>query len=406
MSEAYRTNNWWVSPFNFLPEVRQQIGQLPARVRIHDATLRDGEQTPGVVFRKDEKVEIAKLLDDLGVDRIEVALPAVSDEDVEATKAVAALGLRAKTYVLVRATKADIDLAADCGVDGVILEMPAGVPRLTYQFPTWTEQTVIDKALSGITQAKSRGLAVTLFPMDLSRADPAFAERLFAAVAAHPDQPDGFAVVDTTGSMLPEACGYLTRRIREVIGCEVEIHTHNDFQLGVATPLAAVAAGATVVHCSVGGIGERTGNTALDEVVVALKVLYGVETSIACEKLTSVTARVLELAGFHHAVSKPMVGERTFTRESGMGLDLVKEQPLALFALNPAFLGQTAGYVLGKKSGIASIEMKMADLGLATVDEAACKKLLQEVKRVGTEKKGLVTDAEFLELYATVVGKH
>ncbi len=399
MSNQYNTNDWWVSPFNFVPEVRQQLGALPKRVKLHDATLRDGEQTPGVVFRRDEKVEIARLLDEVGVDRIEVALPVVSAEDVEATKAVAALGLSADIYVLCRATEKDVDLAAECGVDGIILEMPTGVPRLKYQFPNWSEDTVIERALSGLTLAKERGLKTTIFPMDLSRANPEFVDRYFEAIAKHDVQPQSIAVVDTTGSMIPEACAYLVRKIRSIVGCEAEIHTHNDFQLGVAGPLASVAAGASVVHCSVGGIGERTGNTALEEVAVALKVLYGVDTGIDYGKLTALNRRVMEIAGFTQAVSKPIVGARTFTRESGMGLNLIKEHPLALFALRPGFVGQEPGYVLGKKSGLASVQMKIADLGLAEIDDESAAKLVQAVKARGIEKKALVSDEEFAELY-------
>ena len=404
MSNQYRTNDWWVSPFNFVPEVRKRVGELPQRVRLHDATLRDGEQTPGVVFRRDEKVEIARLLDEIGVQRIEVALPVVSQEDVEATKAVAALGLKAETYVLCRATEKDIDLAAECGVDGIILEMPAGVPRLQYQFPTWSEDTVIERALSGLTLAKQRNLKTTIFPMDISRATPEFVDRYFAAIAAHDVQPQSIAVVDTTGSMIPEACAHLVRKVRDIVGCEAEIHTHNDFQLGVAGPLASVAAGASVVHCSVGGIGERTGNTALEEIVVALEVLYGVDTGIDIGKLTALNRRVMEIAGFTQAVSKPIVGSRTFTRESGMGLNLIKEEPLALFALRPGFVGQEPGYVLGKKSGLDSIRMKIVDLQLAPVDDETGGRMLQAVKKLGMERKALVTDAEFASIYRSATG--
>ncbi len=404
MSNQHRTENWWVSPFNFVPEVREEVGTLPKSVKLHDATLRDGEQTPGVVFRREEKVEIARLLDEVGVQRIEVALPVVSQEDVEATKAVAALGLKADTYVLCRATEKDIDLAAECGVDGIILEMPVGVPRLQYQFPSWTEDTVIERALSGLTLAEERNLKTTIFPMDLSRATPEFVDRYFAAIAAHDVQPQSIAVVDTTGSMIPEACAYLVRKIRDTVGCEAEIHTHNDFQLGVGAPLASVAAGASVVHCSVGGIGERTGNTALEEVVVALEVLYGVDTGIDVGKLTALNRRVMEIAGFAQAVSKPIVGSRTFTRESGMGLNLIKEEPLALFALRPGFVGQEPGYVLGKKSGLASVQMKIADLGLDPVDDETAGRMLQAVKARGMDKKDLVTDEEFAEIYRSATG--
>jgi len=164
MKESFHTKDWWVSPFNYIDEVRKQLPDLPKKVRFHEVTLRDGEQTPGVVFRKEEKVKIAKMLDEVGVDRIEVALPAVSEEDVEAVKAVVAMRPKADVFVLSRVTESDIDLAVECGVDGIIMEMPVGTPRLKYQFKGWTQDMVIERALKGLAYAKSKNLKVVLFP--------------------------------------------------------------------------------------------------------------------------------------------------------------------------------------------------------------------------------------------------
>lgn len=404
MNTMHHTGNWWVSPFNFIPEVREKLGNLPDSVRFHDVTLRDGEQTPGVVFRKEEKVRIAGMLDDVGVDRIEVALPAVSQEDVDAVKAVVATKPKAEIFVLSRVTESDIDLAVDCGVDGITLEMPVGAPRLRYQFKNWSEDIVIERTLHGLEYARSKGLKIVLFPMDITRAEPAFFDRYMEAIAKKGPRPDSIALVDTSGSLLPEAASYLIRRIRDITGCVTEIHTHNDFELGVATPLAAVAAGAEVVHCSIAGLGERTGNTALESIATVLRTLYGMEIKLDFSKLTNLARETMKMAGRTMAISKPMVGERTFTRESGMGLDLIREEPLALFGLNPAFLGQEAGYVLGKKSGLLSVEMKLADLGMKSVTDEDKKAILARVKQLGIEKKDLVTDDEFTRIVAEISG--
>jgi methanogen homocitrate synthase len=159
-----------------------------------------------------------------------------------------------------------------------------------------------------------------------------------------------------------------------------------------------VAAGAEVVHASLAGLGERTGNTPLEEVAVALRALLGVQVDLNFAKLTSVVRETANIANFPLAPNKPVIGERAFTRESGMGVDLIRKAPMALFCLNPAFVGQEAQYVLGKKSGIASIEMKIADLGLGELSGIQQKEILQQIKGIAIEKKGLVTDTEFVEL--------
>lgn len=397
----WKNEGWWTSPFNFRPEVREGL-DLPERVRFHDVTLRDGEQTPGVVFRKEDKVRIATLLDELGVDRIEVAMPAVSPEDAEAVAAVAALGLNADIYAFCRATPSDIDIAADCGVDGVIVEVPAGVPRLEHQFPNWTPDDVAEKSMQGIAHAKERGLDVVFFMMDVSRGDLDFIDRLLTRVRDE-SPPDSITVVDTSGCLLPRAAEWLVRHVRELTGLPVEIHTHTDLGLGVANALAAVGAGAGVVHASVLGIGERTGNAALEEVATALRTLYGCEIGIDLSRLTAVAREVSEISGFPRARNKPLTGTHTFVRESGMGIDLIRSQPLGLFCINPATVGQEPGYVLGKKSGLASITMKLEDLALDATDEQKAE-LLRRVKAAGIEKRGVVNDEEFRALHGETSG--
>lgn len=392
----WRNERWWTSPFNFRPEVRASL-DLPDRVRFHDVTLRDGEQTPGVVFRKDDKVRIARLLDAIGVDRIEVAMPAVSAEDAEAVAAVAGLGLDAEIYAFCRATPSDIKLAADNGVDGVVVEVPAGVPRLEHQFPNWTAADVGSKSCEAIAEARSRGLKVVFFLMDVSRGDVDFIDALLEAVRDK-TPPDSVTVVDTSGCLLPPAADWLVRHVRELTRLPVEIHTHTDLGLGVANALAAVGAGAGVVHASVLGIGERTGNAPLEEVATAVAALYGCDIGIDLTGLTELAREVSEISGFPRAVNKPLVGTRPFVRESGMGIELVRTQPLGLFCIDPHTVGQEAGYVLGKKSGIGSINMKLADLGLEATEEQKVE-LLQRVKDLGIQKSGLVDDDEFRRLH-------
>src|SRR6202521_3589281 len=168
IDQSYRENQWWVSSYNFLPEVRGKFN-LPDRVIIHDATLRDGEQTPGVVMSVADKIAIAEKLDEIGVDRIEAGMPAVSEQDFEAIKQISRLGLKARIYTFARAMNTDIDKALECGCHGVIVEVPIGYPKLKYQFK-WTWEDVLKKSVDVINYTRSRGMHVVYFPYDTTRA--------------------------------------------------------------------------------------------------------------------------------------------------------------------------------------------------------------------------------------------
>jgi methanogen homocitrate synthase len=399
----FHNENYWTSPYNYFDEVRSQF-VLPKKVKFHDVTLRDGEQSPGVAFRAEEKVYIAKLLDQLGVDRIEASLPAVSDEDKRATKEIVAMRPKAQVFVLSRGIESDVQNALDCGVDGIILELPVGTPRLKYQFPEWTEDDVVEKASHWAKFAKSKGLEVVLFPMDCTRARPEFFTRVLREVGTLPEV-DGVSVVDTSGSLTPQAAVYLVKQMKEITHKRIEVHTHTDFGMGVATSLAAVTAGAEVIHASVAGLGERTGNTPLDEAAISAKTLYGLDSNIKFDKLYEISHQVIDISKFKIAPTKAVIGELAFTRESGMGVDLVKTQPLALFGIMPDWVGQKAKYVLGKKSGMASVDMKLQDLGMADLPKEEKKVIMTKIKDLGIMKKGLVNDEEFVAIVKEVTGK-
>ncbi len=399
----FHNQNYWTSPYNYFEEVRSQFS-LPEKVKFHDVTLRDGEQSPGVAFRAEEKVYIAKLLDELGVDRIEASLPAVSEEDKRATKEIVEMRPKAQVFVLCRGIESDVQNALDCGVDGIILELPVGTPRLKYQFSEWTEDDVVEKATHWAKFAKSKGLEVVLFPMDCTRSRPEFFTRVLREVGSLPEV-DGVSVVDTSGSLTPQAAVYLVKQMKEITHKRIEVHTHTDFGMGVATSLAAVTAGAEVIHVSVAGLGERTGNTPLDEAAVSAKTLYGLDSNIKFEKLYEISHQVIDISKFKIAPSKPLIGGRAFTRESGMGVNLVKTQPLALFGVMPDWVGQKAQYVLGKKSGMASVDMKLQDLDMADLPTDQKKTVMTKIKELGIMKKGLVNDEEFVAIVKEVTGK-
>jgi methanogen homocitrate synthase len=396
----YREDQWWVSPYNHVPEVQAEL-HLPPRVTIHDATLRDGEQTPGVVFSVADKIAIAEKLDEVGVERIEAGMPAVAEQDFQAIKEISRLGLKAKIYTFARAMTADIDRALECGSDGVIVEIPIGYPKLKYQFK-WTWEDVLRKSVPVINYAKQRGLHVVYFPYDTTRAREEDLRNLLSRIMQD-SPPDSIGLVDTMGCALPGAIKYLVRLVKSITNLPVEVHTHNDFGMAVATELAGVEAGAECVHSCANGLGERTGNAALEELIVALHVLYGYETHYRLDKLPELGEMVRRLSGVNYAVNKPILGERNFTRESGIGVDLVVREPLAMFGTHPALTGRSGEVVLGKKSGKASITYHLEQMGITDADDDAVAEILRRVKEKGIEKRGLVDAVEFREIVESVV---
>jgi len=400
-NQYFRENQWWVSPYNFIPEVRNTYS-LPKRVSIHDATLRDGEQTPGVVMSIAEKVAIAEKLDEVGVERIEAGMPAVSDQDFQAIKEISRLGLKSKIYTFARAINADIDKALECGCHGVIIEVPIGYPKLKYQFK-WTWEDVLKKSVPVINYAKSRGMHVVYFPYDTTRAREEDLSNVLTRIMQEAP-PDSVGVVDTMGCILPEAMKFMVRMVKKLTNnLPVEVHTHNDFGMAVATELAGVEAGAEVVHSCANGLGERTGNAALEELMVALHVLYGYDTQYNLAKLPELGELVSRISKFPIAANKPILGERNFTRESGIGVDLVVKEPLAMFGTHPALTGRTGEVVLGKKSGKLSITYNLEQMGIADADDEAVSEMLKRVKDKGIEKRGLLTQEEFREIVDSVL---
>jgi len=399
--EYHRDDQWWVSPFNVTDEVRRPFA-LPPRVQIHDATLRDGEQTPGVVFSVADKIAIAEALAGVGVDRIEAGMPAVSRDDFTAIQEIARLGLTSKIYTFVRAMQADIDQSLKCGARGVILEIPIGYPKLLWQFK-WTWEDVLRKSVEIVRYAKAHDLEVVYFPYDTTRAREEDLTNLLTRLVQDAP-PDSVGIVDTMGCVLPDAMKYLVKLVKRVTnGLPVEVHTHNDFGMAVATELAGVEAGAEVVHSCANGLGERTGNAALEELIVALHVLYGYETQYRLERLPELGALVSRLSNRPIAINKPVLGAHNFTRESGIGVDLVVKKPLAMFGTHPALTGRSGDIVLGKKSGKASIAWALEQLGIAGADESAVDEMLRIVKERSIATRALVPLEEFRQIAERVM---
>lgn len=398
----YEENKWWVSLYNDEEEVIRAAAPRQT-VTIHDATLRDGEQTPGVVFSISDKLAIAEKLIESGVTRIEAGMPAVSKADFEAIRQISATFPQAQVFAFSRAMRRDIDMAGEAGVKGVVIEVPIGYPKLKYQFQ-WTWETVLEKCVDTIAYSRSQGLYTVLFPYDTTRARWEDLENVVKGVM-HSTPPDAIGLVDTMGCALPQTIAWLVRKLKALTGgLPVEVHSHNDFGMATACELAGIAAGADVVHACVNGLGERTGNAALEELALAMTVLLGMETSYDMVKMLELCHLVEKLSGVPIAGNKPFAGARNYTRESGIGVDLVTKQPLAMFATDPEYFGRRGDIVLGKKSGKASITYYLDQMGIkASEDQIAA--MLEQVKSFGERKKGLLTADEFADIAARCCGQ-
>jgi len=399
-SGVWRSEKYWVSHFNFDEEVVRE-NRFPAKVIFHDVTLRDGEQTPGVVLRKEEKIKIAQALDEAGVDRIEAGMPVVSEEDLTAISDIVSLGLRAEIYAFCRMKYEDIDAALKTQVDNVIIEGPVGVPKIRYQHG-WKAEQVVEAALSSVQYALDHGLRVSFFGVDLTRGDYRFILHLFKKLEEV--GVDGFVVADTYGSLTPEAARHLFRKLHSTLTKPLEFHGHNDFGLATATSIAALASGASVVHVSVNGLGERAGNASLEELALSLKLLYGVEHSVKLDKLFNLSRLVEELTMVKVAYNKAVTGERVFARESGVGVAGWMKYPLAAEPFLPEIVGNKDKIFIGKKSGRHSIEWKLKQLNLEATEEEIIE-ILRLVKDISEAKKAPLSDEEFLSIVKEVKQK-
>ncbi len=384
----------WVSELNARPEVRPAF-RVKGPVRFYDTTLRDGEQTVGVVLSPQQKLEIARQLDEAGIARIEAGFPRVSAEDAEAIQLIQKAGLKAEIWGFSRAAKPDVEELIRLGLTASVIEVPSSDIKLkAYGL---TREEAKKRAVNAISLAKQNGIKVAFFTVDGTRTELDFLRELY--LAALDAGAAELVVVDTIGVCGPEAVEYLVCQAREWAGEGVPLHFHghNDFGLGTACAIAAVRGGASWIQGTINGMGERAGNADLGEVALALRCLYKVPVEMRLEKIREISETVRRLSGYQMEPWKPLVGENLFNRESGA----VASQfhiPEAIEPYAADLVGARRGIVLGKKSGLDSIDLKCRELGLEISEEARAL-LLAAVKRKGIEKRGLVTDEEFVGIY-------
>jgi isopropylmalate/homocitrate/citramalate synthase len=364
---------------------------LDGDVGLYDTTLRDGEQTVGIVLDPEQKLELARALSDAGIRRIEAGFPRVSEDDYEAVRLIAAAGLEAEVWGFSRAVPADVEALVELGVGATVIESP--VSDLKLHAYGIARDEILRRIRDAVSFAATQGITVCYFGVDGTRADPEFLRRAYqTALEAGARE---LAVVDTLGIASPEAAARLVGGLAD-LGVPLHWHGHNDFGLATAAAVAAVRAGARWVHGTVNGMGERAGNANLGEIALALEALYGVDTGLRLDRIRALSERIRELTGIELEPWKPLFGENLFRRESGAVASQFHDPP-SIEPYSADLVGAERSIVLGKKSGIDSIRLKCEQLGLDVPVERQ-RELLAAVKRLGTEKRGLVTDEEFLGL--------
>jgi 2-isopropylmalate synthase len=369
-------------------------------IRILDTTLRDGEQTPGVSLTADDKIEIAKQLSKLGVDTIEAGFPSSSEGERKVVKEIAHLGLPSEICALSRCIKGDIDAALACDVGLIHIFIPTSPVQMKHAVNLTPDQ-VLASAVESIQYVKKHGVKCEFSPMDATRSELPFLKSV--CNAAQEAGMDTLNVPDTVGIMIPKTTASLIEQLKTVVTVPISIHCHDDFGLAVANSLAAVEAGATQVHTAVNGLGERAGNTSLEEIVTTLHVVYKYKTNVNTRLLYSTSRMVSALTGIGVQVNKAIVGENAFAHESGIHTRGVTEQPLTFEPISPELVGRTRKLVAGKLAGTRGIKAELEEIGIHPTEDQL-REIVQRVKELGDKGK-MVTDADLLALTSAVIGQ-
>src|SRR5450830_91434 len=302
----WKTNDWFVSEWNYAPEVTKDF-KFAKNIKIHDVTLRDGEQQTGVILSKDEKIRIAEGLAEAGVHRIEAGMPIVSPSDNDAIKEIVKRNLGPQIFSFARCMKEDVKRAVDTGVKGVVMEIPSSKHMLELAY-RWPLEKAIETSIEATKFAHDNGLEVVFFPIDFSRAEMKWALDLIERVGKD-GHMDALALVDTFGVVSPHAMKYFVQQVKKRINKRLEAHFHQDFGMGVANTIMALAEGVEVMHTTVLGIGERAGNTPMEETAMALLTLYGVDTGLNYAKFFELAHLVAELSQTPILPNRPVVGD-------------------------------------------------------------------------------------------------
>lgn len=371
------------------------------KIYLVDTTLRDGEQTAGVVFANREKIQIARMLDEVGVDEIEAGIPVMGGDEKETVAAIAKLGLKARIMAWNMAVISDIQESIRCGVDAVAISIATSDLHIKHKLRSSREE-VLDRMVKAVEFAKKEGVYVSANAEDASRSDEEFL--LQFVKAAKEAGADRIRYCDTVGIMTPIEIYKRIERIRNAVDIDIEMHTHDDFGMATANAIAGVNAGATHVGVTVNGLGERAGNAALEEVVMALKYLLDFDMEQKTQKLRELCEYVAKASNRILPSWKAIVGTSVFTHESGIHADGALKNPRTYEVFDPEDVGLKRRFVVGKHSGTAGVKKKLEEYNIF-IDDDLAKEILESVRRTAVELKRPLNDIELLNLYYEHVNK-
>ncbi len=369
------------------------------KLKILDSTLRDGEQTPGVAFTPEQKLEIAKALDELGVDIIEAGSPATSEGERKAIRMISGEGLNAEICAFCRCLRQDVDLALQCEVNSIHLVIPTSDVHLRARLQKTREQAK-EMALEALDYALKHGLVVEFSAEDATRSDRRFLFELLKEglkAGAH-----RVCICDTVGVLTPQKCYDLFSAATKELRAPIAAHCHNDFGMATANTLAAIRAGASEAHVTINGLGERAGNASLEEVVLALEELEGVRTGINLDKIYQVSKLVEKYSKVPVQPHKPIVGDNAFAHESGIHVHGILADPSTYEPFRPETVGRERKLIFGKHTGSHAVEEQLLRWGMKPSKDQV-KRILSELKKLGDLGK-VVTDSELRAIAAEVMG--
>lgn len=383
----------------YIEKVKNEMN-LPETVRIFDTTLRDGEQTPGVAITSEEKIRIAKRLDELGVDVIEAGFPAASIGEKEAAREILKLGLNAQLCGLARILKEDLDAAIDSGVDYIHTFVGTSPLHREYKLKM-SKEDILSKSVEAVEYIKDHGIVAEFSAEDATRTEFDYLKEVYKAV--EDAGVDYINVPDTVGVMVPTSMKWLISHLNEHLNVPISVHCHDDFGLAVANSLSSIEAGASQVHATINGLGERAGNASLEEVVMSLITEYGIKMHIKTDMLVNISEFVSRITGVKMPPNKAIVGENAFAHEAGIHVHGVLAKAETYEPITPEMVGHTRKIVLGKHTGAKAIKSKLDDYGIDLTKEQF-EKVFDQVKTLGDKGK-CVTDADLKALAENVLGK-
>lgn len=404
----YFNDQYWVSPLNYEPEIKKLY---PKEVLIYDVTLRDGEQTPGVAWNEDERVRVALALEEIGIKRLEIGMPVVSDTIGRAVKRLINMNYKPDIVALCRSKKEDIDLCAEIGIKSVIVEHTINPYLCKYGLNLEVDE-LLERLISSIEYAKKQGMNVNFFGWDALRTSIPYLQKIYGTVVKAA-KPDSVTLTDTFGVALPSAVKLTVEKLKETLGdVPIEFHGHNEFGFGTGAALAAVEGGATGIHSAINGLGERTGNVPTEEIVMSLQLLLGVDTGVDLSKLCDVSKLVAEISKVPISTRKPIVGSKLNQMESGLVTDVAYR--MRKIGVEPGmcpFVPELVGnepleYVIGKGSGKANIVFYLEKNGYDAekVTKDQMKDIIEEVKTESRIRKALLEEKDLLNIVKKIIG--